>query len=52
MPKTENPPRMGHRRYLSVDAGPVFNEAGTLAAVVETLHDITESKINQERIAQ
>lgn len=45
-------PRMGHRRYLAVDAGPVFNEAGTLAAVVETLHDITESKINQERIAQ
>ncbi len=36
--------------YLAIDAGPVFNEAGDLIAVVETLRDITEQKLAQEAL--
>jgi PAS domain-containing protein len=34
-------PQIGSRRYLAVDAGPIFSESGELLAVVETLRDIT-----------
>lgn len=37
-------PRLGHRLYLAVDAGPIFDEAGKLIAVVETLRDMTDKK--------
>lgn len=40
-------PRLGNRRYLAVDAGPIYDEDGTLIAVVETLRDITEQKLAQ-----
>lgn len=38
-------PHRGQRRYLAVDAGPVFDEEGRLIAVVETLRDITDGRI-------
>ncbi|THD49478.1 MAG: diguanylate cyclase [Bradyrhizobium sp.] len=34
-------PRLGHRLYLAIDAGPIYDEAGKLTAVIETLRDIT-----------
>jgi diguanylate cyclase (GGDEF)-like protein len=34
-------PQLGSRRYLAVDAGPIFSDTGELLAVVETLRDIT-----------
>ena len=34
-------PQIGSRRYLAIDAGPIYSEAGELLAVVETLRDIT-----------
>jgi diguanylate cyclase (GGDEF)-like protein len=34
-------PRTGERRYLAIDSGPVYDESGRLAAVIETLRDIT-----------
>lgn len=37
-------PARGQRRYLAVDAGPVFDEEGCLIAVVETLRDITDGR--------
>ncbi|NTV10831.1 MAG: sensor domain-containing diguanylate cyclase [Zoogloea sp.] len=37
-------PRAGGRRYLAVDAGPIYDDAGKLVAVVETLRDMTEHK--------
>lgn len=43
------PRRGGESRYLVVDAGPVFDDAGALIAVVETLRDFTESKQVQVR---
>lgn len=45
-------PARGERRYLAVDAGPVFDEAGQLVAVVETLRDNTASKLNEDRVAE
>src|SRR5438309_646158 len=30
-------PRAGHRLYLAIDAGPIYDESGSLIAVVETL---------------
>lgn len=47
-------PRTGRRRYLAVDASPIFGQHGELIAVVETLRDITEEKRAQaalERLA-
>ncbi len=38
-------PRVGERRYLAVDAGPIFDDQGKLIAVVETLRDMTEQKL-------
>jgi diguanylate cyclase (GGDEF)-like protein len=37
-------PRVGHRLYLAIDAGPIYDESGSLIAVVETLRDITVQK--------
>jgi diguanylate cyclase (GGDEF)-like protein len=37
-------PRAGKRCYLALDAGPIFDEAGELIAVVETLRDMTEQQ--------
>lgn len=47
-------PRTGRRRYLAVDASPIYGKHGELIAVVETLRDITEEKRAQaalERLA-
>ncbi len=38
-------PVLGERRYLAVDAGPIFDDQGKLVAVVETLRDMTEQKL-------
>ena len=37
-------PRVGHRLYLAIDVGPIYDESGELIAVVETLRDITVQK--------
>ncbi len=37
-------PKLGHRLYLAIDAGPIYDESGDLIAVVETLRDITVQK--------
>ncbi len=34
-------PHLERRRYLAIDAGPIFDDFGNLIAVVETLRDIT-----------
>jgi len=40
-------PRAGHRLYLAIDAGPIYDDHGKLIAVVETLRDMTEQKLAQ-----
>ena len=40
----EPPNARGLRRYLALDAGPIFSDTGDLLAVVETLRDITVQK--------
>ena len=45
-------PRAGQRLYLAVDAGPIYDEGGTLVAVVETLRDMTEHKRAQLALQQ
>ncbi|GEO80757.1 sensor domain-containing diguanylate cyclase [Pararhodospirillum oryzae] len=40
-------PRAGRRLYLAIDAGPIYSEDGKLVAVVETLRDMTETKLAQ-----
>ncbi len=40
-------PRVKKRLYLAVDAGPIYDEEGSLLAVVETLRDQTEQKLAQ-----
>lgn len=37
-------PRLGSQLYLAIDAGPIYDEDGSLSAVVETLRDITAQK--------
>ncbi|MEF2550225.1 diguanylate cyclase [Aurantimonas sp. A2-1-M11] len=37
-------PQCGARRYLAIDAGPIYSPNGSLIAVVETLRDITSQK--------
>jgi diguanylate cyclase (GGDEF)-like protein len=37
-------PNIGSELYLAIDAGPIFDEAGKLIAVVETLRDMTDHK--------
>lgn len=43
-------PQVGNRLYLAIDAGPIYDEAGRLVAVVETLRDITLQKEAQEEL--
>jgi diguanylate cyclase (GGDEF)-like protein/PAS domain S-box-containing protein len=45
-------PRVGRRRYLAADASPIFDAHGRLAAVVETLRDLTEEKLAQAALEQ
>lgn len=45
-------PRSGRRRYLAADASPIFDEDGELAAVVQTLRDMTEEKAAQIALEQ
>jgi diguanylate cyclase (GGDEF)-like protein/PAS domain S-box-containing protein len=45
-------PRAGRKRYLAADASPVFDDDGTLTAVVETLRDLTEEKQAQVALEQ
>ncbi|MEG0885139.1 MAG: diguanylate cyclase, partial [Janthinobacterium sp.] len=47
-------PRTGRRRYLAVDASPIYGNHGELIAVVETLRDMTDEKraqVELERLA-
>src|SRR5487761_2696403 len=41
-------PRIGTRLYLGIDAGPIYDEEGQLIAVVETLRDMTVSKLAEQ----
>lgn len=43
-------PAIGHRLYLAIDAGPIYDGAGRLTAVVETLRDITAQKQAQTEL--
>ncbi|CAH0198238.1 Phytochrome-like protein cph2 [Massilia sp. Bi118] len=45
-------PRVGRRRYLAADASPIYDERGRLAAVVETLRDMTDEKMAQIALEQ
>jgi diguanylate cyclase (GGDEF)-like protein/PAS domain S-box-containing protein len=45
-------PRVGRRRYLAGDASPIFGADGQLAAVVETLRDMTDEKKAQVALQQ
>ncbi|MGX9219475.1 diguanylate cyclase [Massilia varians] len=45
-------PRAGRRRYLAADASPIFGSDGELAAVVETLRDLTDEKMAQVALEQ
>lgn len=45
-------PRVGRRRYLAGDASPIFGTDGKLAAVVETLRDMTDEKKAQVALQQ
>lgn len=39
-----NMPRIGRELYLAVDAGPIYDDAGALVAVVQTLRDVTAQR--------
>ena len=41
----------GRRAYLAIDAGPIYDAAGTVVAVVETLRDITAQREAQDALA-
>ncbi len=43
-------PQVGTRLYLAIDAGPIYDEAGKLVAVVETLRDMSAQKRAQEEL--
>ncbi|MDD5295892.1 MAG: SpoIIE family protein phosphatase [Rhodocyclaceae bacterium] len=45
-------PGLKRRLYLAVDAGPVYDDAGHLIAVVETLRDMTEKKLAQAKVQE
>jgi len=45
-------PRAGQRRYLAADASPIYDAAGRLCAVVETLRDLTDEKMAQIALEQ
>ncbi len=40
-------PRAGKRRYLAVDASPIFDQHGQVTAVLESLRDLTDEKMAQ-----
>ncbi len=40
-------PRLGTRLYLTIDAGPIYDEAGRLIAVIETVRDMTDRKLSE-----
>jgi diguanylate cyclase (GGDEF)-like protein/PAS domain S-box-containing protein len=44
-------PQAGRRAYLAIDAGPIYDEAGGILAVVETLRDITAQREAQDALA-
>ena len=44
-------PLRGNQLYLEIDAGPIYDEAGHLVAVVETLRDMTCRESAEARIA-
>ena len=44
-------PHAGRRAYLAIDAGPIYDEAGGVLAVVETLRDITAQRDAQDALA-
>src|SRR5262249_10350376 len=41
----------GRTMYLAAAAGPILNSDGTLAAVVQTIHDLTQQKELQTELA-
>ena len=41
----------GRRAYLAIDAGPIYDDAGVVIAVVETLRDITAQREAQDALA-
>lgn len=43
-------PQARTRLYLTIDAGPIYDDAGQLVAVVETLRDITVQKQAQDEL--
>jgi len=45
-------PRASTRLYLAIDVGPIYDAAGELIAVVETLRDMTEQKNAQLALEQ
>ncbi len=45
-------PRSGKRRYIAADASPIFDDDGELAAVVQTLRDMTDEKAAQNALEQ
>jgi diguanylate cyclase (GGDEF)-like protein/PAS domain S-box-containing protein len=45
-------PRIGTRLYLTVDAGPIYDEHGTLIAVVQTIRDNTDYKNTQSALEE
>ncbi len=45
-------PRVGRRRYLAVDASPIYGNDGRIIAVVETLRDMTDEKRAQIALEQ
>lgn len=45
-------PRCGKRRYLAADASPIFDDDGELAAVVQTVRDMTDQKAAQSALQQ
>ena len=44
-------PHAGRRAYLAIDAGPIYDAAGGILAVVETLRDITAQRDAQDALA-
>lgn len=43
-------PRLGRKLYLAVDSGPIYDESGSLVAVVETVRDITAQHEAQQSL--
>lgn len=45
-------PRLGAQLYLAIDAGPIYDAAGKLLAVVETLRDMSSQKKTQTELEE